>query len=160
MTDDITNEDWDRIEARVLKNIPLKMVSNEKEFKHALSALFFQEKGENEWNFGQAKMERVLWDELGDLYEAPKRKEPSYINIDLKAYPKETKRFMFAITNYKGIFRFFNRGYTRTNITNYYAHKTKRKPSTVNRDISALVKMGIIQRQGKGRYKAKEEAFA
>ena len=162
MVEDISEQDWDRIEARVLQNIPLKTIHNEREFKQAMASTFFQFRNENHWTEGQKDLEDALWNDLGDLYEAPKereRRESSYINIDLKAYPREAKRFMFAIANYKGIFKNFNRGNTRKNLSHYYALKTKRKQSTVNRDISALVKMGIIQRQGKGRYKANENAF-
>ena len=161
--DSFTNsEEWERVEQRVLKNIPIKDVHNEKEFQQLLIERFFQERDERNVTSGQWTLAEKLWDNLGDLYEAPKeraRREASYISIDLKAYPQEAKRFMFAITNYKSIFRYFNRGYTRKNLTNYYALKTKRKQSTVNRDISALVKMGILKRQGKGKYKANENAF-
>lgn len=162
MVENITDEDWDKIEARVLKNIPLKNVHDERGFKQAMASTFFQFRNENHWTEGQKDLEDALWTDLGDLYEAPKEREmrePSYINIDLKAYPREAKRFMFAIANYKGIFKYFNRGNTRKNLSNYYAVKTKRKQSTVNRDISALVKMGILKRQGKGKYKANENAF-
>ena len=161
--DSFTNsEEWERVEERVLKNIPIKDAHNESEFRHLLIEKFFQERDERNVTAGQWKLGDELWKSLGDLYEAPKERErrpPSYINIDLKAYPREAKRFMFAIANYKGIFRRFNRGNTRKNLSHYYALKTKRKQSTVNRDISALVKMGILQRQGKGRYKANENAF-
>ena len=97
--------------------------------------------------------------------------------------PTEENRALRTLFMYKGILTQFGKGKTRKEIVyeletrkkfefeqvrkmNKYSRKTgiilktTRKASTINRDISSLVKVGLIRRIGKGRYEVvKDKEF-
>jgi Fic family protein len=161
MTENISDEEWDEIESRVLRNIPIGSVKTEREFHDVLLSNFFQGRSEDELSKKQVKLGEIIWNDLADGYEKEFDKgKKEYVEINIKEYPTEARRFTRAIKFYKNILNLFNKGYNRRDVSKYYSHKTKRKQSTINRDISAFVKLGVIQRHGKrGYYRSKKNVY-
>jgi hypothetical protein len=161
---DYTDEEWEKIEDRVLKNIPVSKVKSPEDFKKQLMDKFFQGKDEGELTEAQKDFGEVLWDDLKDEYTPHfKKEEPKIINISLKAYPNEAKRFMKSLNLYHAILKQFQKGYHRNDVTRYYSEKTGRKYRTVQRDISAMVKIGVIKRRksklGRGYYDVEPNVY-
>jgi hypothetical protein len=155
-----TEDEWADIEDRVTRNIPIGSVKNIDSFRKKLLDKFFQGRNEDELTNKQVKFGEILWNRLGDEYEEEFKEEKEYVEINIKEYPTEARRFTRAIKFYKNILNLFNKGHNRRDVAKYYAHKTKRKQSTINRDISAFVKLGIIQRHGKrGYYRSKKNVY-
>lgn len=154
MVDSISDDEWERIEARVIKNIPIGSVRTPEQLKIRLLDRFFGGKDSEELTKGQRKFFAGLWDDLADKYEVGAKEKP-VISINLRENPQEARRFSRATKLYHNILRMFDKGYNRKYVAKYYAKKTKRKESTVNRDISALVKLGVIYKRQKGKTKGR-----
>jgi hypothetical protein len=94
--------------------------------------------------------------------------------------PRAENRALRTLFMYKGLLNEFKKGKIRKSIVNDLAEhkkfqfeqtrrinkysrktgvilKTTRKPTTINRDISSLVKVGILKKVGKGRYEVNRE---
>jgi len=155
-----SEDEWAEIENRVVKNIPIGSVKNEQQFRDVLLHKFFQGKTEDELTKKQIKFGEIIWNDLADDYEEGfKKKEKEYVEINIKEYPTEARRFTRAIKFYRNILKLFNKNYHRRDIVKHYSNKTGRKKSTINRDISAFVKLGVIYRIKRGYYKSKKNVY-
>lgn len=158
---DYTDTEWDAIENRVLANIPIASVKNQEEFKQQLLNKFFNGRDETELTRKQILFGEQLWNDLADKYEEGYGKRHPMININIKEYPTEAKRFFRAMKIYNKILKIFNKGYHRKDVVKYYAHETGRRPTTIQRDISAIVKVGALSKRYKkrGYYEAKSSVY-
>jgi hypothetical protein len=159
----LTEEEWQGIEERVQRFVNMKSVRSRDEFKQLMVRNFFKVKDEDKnWvsirpSFKQERMLEYLWDDLKHLAG---RKEEKVIEVSLKEYPKESRRSLRALRIYKGILKIFNKGYSRGDVVRHYVKTTHRKKSTVERDITAMSKIGIIKRRHKrGYYTAESNVY-
>jgi hypothetical protein len=171
MVDSLSSDDWERIENRVLTHIPLGSVKSQEEFKQKIVDKFLQSKGDGELTRGQMKFADKIWNDLADNYEEffeeeekeRKRVPSGYIEVSLKEYPREAKRFFKSMNIYQGILKYFQKGYNRADITDYYQKQTNRKRSTINRDIASFIKIGILKKRkskmGRGYYNVESNVY-
>lgn len=160
MCDDISDSEWEKIEDRVLYNIPIGTVKTYDDFRRKLTDKFF---GSNPVRTRkEKKFQDILWNDLADVYEEGiGEKKPEYVSISFKEHPAEAKRFSRSMKFYSNILKLFNKGYHRKTIVKHYSKKTQRKESTINRDISALVKLGLIRKRAgkRGYYASKTSVY-
>lgn len=170
MVDSLSSDDWERIENRVLTHIPLGSVRSQDEFKQRIVEKFLQSKDDGELTKGQIFFADKIWNDLAPNYEEffderpeEKRVPRGYVEVSLKEYPKEAKRFFRSLNLYQGILKYFQKGYNRSDILNYYEKQTGRKRRTISRDIASFVKIGILKKRkskvGRGYYSVESNVY-
>lgn len=158
-------EDSLRIEVDLPEGDPADIQKDLEEYKSKFVNWFGGTK-ETGYNWGN-KTRRYVWNKLA-------------LRVKGVKLSRTENRALRTLFMYKGILDQFRKGKERKSVVKDIAEhkkfsfeqvrkindmsrktgvvlKTHRKPSTINRDITSLVKVGILERTGVGKYKVNED---
>lgn len=151
---DYTDEEWNNLEERIRKYVNLNRVYDKESFRQRVISDFFRDKPTE----NRESLIDILWNDMSQEAKGKKPTQKVAVQLELREYPKESKRAFDGLKNFPGILGRFGRGNSRKEVIEYYASTTKYKKSTITGRISDMVKIGLLKRTGR-KYAVQGEVY-